>query len=64
MRTAITLVILVFSGTGGDIAVAHAMKRIGEVDSFSPMVILRFLGRAFREGWMWIGIAQLTLAFC
>ena len=64
MRTAITLVVLVFAGTGGDIAVAHAMKRLGEVHSFTPAVILRFLGRAFREGWMWIGIAQLTLAFC
>lgn len=64
MRTAIALAVLVFAGTGGDIAVAHAMKRLGEVHSFSPMVILRFLGRAFREGWMWVGIAQMTLAFC
>jgi drug/metabolite transporter (DMT)-like permease len=64
MRTAIVLAILVFSGTGGDISVAYAMKRLGEVHSFAPAVILRFLGRAFREGWMWIGIAQLTLAFC
>jgi len=64
MRSAITFVILIFAGTGGDIAVAHAMKRLGEVSSFSPAVILRFLGRAFREGWMWIGIAQLTVAFC
>jgi len=64
MRTAITLVVLVLSGTGGDIAVAHAMKRLGEVQSFTPAAILRFLGRAFREGWMWMGIAQLTLAFC
>ena len=59
MRTAITLVVLVFAGTGGDIAVAHAMKRLGEVQSFTPGVILRFLGRAFREGWMWIGIAAV-----
>jgi drug/metabolite transporter (DMT)-like permease len=64
MRTAITLVVLVFAGTGGDIAVAHAMKRLGEVQSFAPMVILRFLGRAFLEGWMWMGIGLLTLAFC
>jgi drug/metabolite transporter (DMT)-like permease len=64
MRTALTLIVLVLAGTGGDIAVAHAMKRLGELHSFSPMVILRFLGRAFREGWMWVGIAQLTLAFC
>jgi drug/metabolite transporter (DMT)-like permease len=64
MRTAITLVVLIFAGTGGDIAVAHAMKRLGEVKSFTPGAILRFLGRALREGWMWIGIALLTLAFC
>jgi drug/metabolite transporter (DMT)-like permease len=64
MRTAITLVILVLSGTGGDLCVAHAMKRLGEVPGFSPKVILRFLGRAFREGWMWLGIAQSALAFC
>ena len=36
MRTAIALAVLVFAGTGGDIAVAHAMKRLGEVHSFSP----------------------------
>jgi len=64
MRTALTLVVLVLSGTGGDIAVAHAMKRLGEVHSFRPAVILQFLRRAFRQGWMWIGLAQLTLAFC
>ena len=55
--------VLLLSGTGGDICVAHAMKRLGEVHSFAPAQILRFLGRAFREGWMWIGIAQLALAF-
>ncbi len=65
MRTAITLIILVLCRHAAAIyAVAHAMKRLGEVHSFSPMVIVRFLGRAFLEGWMWIGIAQLTLAFC
>ena len=64
MRTAIALAVLVLAGTGGDLTVAHAMRRLGEVHNFAPAVILRFLGRAFREGWMWIGIAQLTLAFC
>ncbi len=64
MRTAATLALLIFAGSGGDIAVAFAMKRLGDLQSFSPLVILRFLGRAFREGWMWLGLAQLTLAFC
>jgi multidrug transporter EmrE-like cation transporter len=64
MRTAVALVILVLAGTGGDLAAAHAMKRIGEVKNFTPAAILRVLGRAFREGWMWVGIAQMALAFC
>ncbi len=44
--------------------VAFTMKRLGEVKSFAPEVIIRFLGRAFGEVWMWLGIAQMTLAFC
>lgn len=63
MRTAIALAVLVLAGTGGDLAVAYAMKRLGEVKSFTPAAILGFLGRAFREGWMWAGIAQMTLSF-
>jgi drug/metabolite transporter (DMT)-like permease len=64
MRTAVALAVLVLAGTGGDLAMAHAMKSLGEVRSFTPAAIFRFLGRAFREGWMWISIAQMTLAFC
>jgi drug/metabolite transporter (DMT)-like permease len=64
MRTAVALVILVLAGTGGDLAAAHAMKLTGEVRNFAPAAILRALGRAFRKGWMWVGIAQMTLAFC
>jgi drug/metabolite transporter (DMT)-like permease len=64
MRTAIALAVLVLAGTGGDLAVAHAMKRLGEMHSFTPAAISRFLGRAFREGWMWIGLGLMTLAFC
>jgi uncharacterized membrane protein len=64
MRTALTLVVLVLAGTGGDLSLAHAMKRLGEIKSFAPAAIWRFVGRAFRERWMWLGIAQLTLAFC
>jgi drug/metabolite transporter (DMT)-like permease len=64
MRTAIALAVLVLAGTGGDLAMARAMKSLGEVRSFTPAAIFHFLGRAFREGWMWISIAQSTLAFC
>ncbi len=64
MRTAITLVIFILASTGGDMSVAYAMRRLGEVQSFAPRVILSFLGRAFGETWMWLGIAQMTVGFC
>ena len=63
MRTALFIAIVVFAGTGGEIAVTHAMKRLGEVKSFSPLAILRVVGRAFRQGWMWFGFALMAVAF-
>ena len=63
MRTAVALAVLVLAGSDGDLCVAQAMKRIGEVKDFAPAAILRVLGRAFREGWMWVGVVLMTLAF-
>jgi len=63
MRTALFLTIVVFAGTGGEIAATHAMKRLGEVKGFAPRVLLGVLGRAFRLGWMWLGIGLMALAF-
>ena len=63
MRTLVMLVVLMLSGSGGDLAVAQVMKRLGEVKDFSPAAILCVIGRAFREGWMWAGIVLMTLAF-
>ena len=63
MRTFIFLAIVVLAGTGGDIAATHGMKRIGEVKDFAPRAVLGVLGRAFRLGWLWLGITLMTLAF-
>jgi drug/metabolite transporter (DMT)-like permease len=63
MRTFLFLAIVVLSGTGGDIAVTHAMKRIGEVKRFSPRALLRLLWRVLQSGWIWLGIALMTVAF-
>lgn len=63
MRIALFLAFVIFSGTGGEICVTHAMKRVGEVDNFAPRTLLRVLRRAFRVGWMWLGIALMALAF-
>jgi len=63
MRTFIFLAIVVLAGTGGEIAATYAMKRIGEVKDFAPRVVLGVLGRVFRLGWLWVGIALMMLAF-
>jgi len=63
MRTFLFLAIVVLSGTGGEIAATHSMKRLGEVKGFAPRAVLGVLGRAFRLGWMWAGMALMTLAF-
>lgn len=63
MRTFLFLAVVVLAGTGGDLAVTHAMKQIGEVKNFAPLALLRVLFRALQSGWMWLGIAQMTLAF-
>ena len=39
------------------------MKSVGEVHDFRPAELARFVSRVVRVGWMWIGIAQMTLAF-
>jgi len=63
MFAALLFGIIVFAGTGGELAVSRAMKRIGEVHDFSPRNLLHVAGRAFRVGWMWVGLAMMTLAF-
>jgi drug/metabolite transporter (DMT)-like permease len=63
VREIFLLVVIVVAGTGGELCVTRAMKEIGEVHDFRPAALVRFLFRALRVGWMWIGIAMMTVAF-
>jgi drug/metabolite transporter (DMT)-like permease len=63
VREAILFLIIIMAGTGGELCVTRAMKDIGEVHDFRPAALLRFMRRAFLVGWMWIGIAMMTVAF-
>ncbi len=63
MREFVLLVIIVVAGTGGELCVTRAMKEIGEVKDFHPAALVRFMLRALRVGWMWVGIAMMTMAF-
>ena len=57
------LLVIVGAGTGGELCVSRAMKVVGEVHDFRPGALVRFVFRAIRVGWMWIGIAMMALAF-
>ena len=63
MRTVLFIAAVVLLGTAGDMAVSHAMKRTGTFEFLSPSSIGRALLRAFRNVWMWAGIAFMTAAF-
>ena len=57
------LLVIIGAGTGGELCVSRAMKVVGEVHDFRPGALVRFVFRAIRVGWMWIGIAMMALAF-
>jgi uncharacterized membrane protein len=60
---AVSLAIIIFAGTGGELAVTRTMKGVGEVHSFAPSNLLHVIGRAFRSGWMWLGLSLMALSF-
>jgi uncharacterized membrane protein len=63
VRTGFFLFVVVVAGTLGEICITKAMKRIGEVQEFSPRAILRALARAFTTGPMWLGFLLMALSF-
>ena len=63
MRIAIFIGIVVLAGSAGDLAVSHAMKRIGGVPVITSGVVLRLLVDGFRNAWMWLGIALMAVGF-
>ena len=63
MQTLAFVAIIVLTGTAGELATSHAMKQIGEVHAFTPSKLIPVLSRAFRIGWMWLGIALMAAAF-
>lgn len=63
MIEAILFSLIIVAGTGGELCVSRAMKSIGEVHDFRPSALLRFVSRALRLPWMWVGISLMALGF-
>ncbi len=57
------LVFFICCSTGGEIAMTHGMKQVGEPASFRPMALVRFIGNAVRNGWVWSAIPLLAASF-
>jgi drug/metabolite transporter (DMT)-like permease len=62
-KIVLLLVFFICCTTGGEIALTHGMKQVGEPESFRPVVLLRFLGRAMRNGWVWLALPMLAASF-
>jgi drug/metabolite transporter (DMT)-like permease len=63
MRIIIGLAILILGSTGGEIAITHGMKSVGEPVRLRPGAVLQFLGRAVRNSWFWAGVPLMALSF-
>ena len=57
------LAFFICCSTGGEIAMTHGMKKVGEPESFRPRVLLRFLGKAVTSGWVWLAAPLLAASF-
>ena len=63
MRVGLMLLFFICCSTGGEIAMTHGMKQVGEPESFRPMALLQFVGKAVRNSWVWFAVPLLAASF-
>jgi len=57
------LIFFICCSTGGEIAMTYGMKQVGEPERFRPREILRFLGKAASNAWIWIAVPLMAASF-
>jgi drug/metabolite transporter (DMT)-like permease len=62
-KVVLLLIFFICCSTGGEIAMTHGMKQVGEPERLRPMAILRFLGCAVKSGWLWFALPLLAASF-
>jgi drug/metabolite transporter (DMT)-like permease len=63
VRTALLLAVVVLAGTGGDIALTMAMKKVARGEPWTWRIAPRRIGRALIQSQMWVGIGLMILSF-
>lgn len=63
INVGLMLVFFICCSTGGEIAMTHGMKQVGEPSSFRPMALVRFIGKAVKNAWVWFAIPLLAASF-
>jgi drug/metabolite transporter (DMT)-like permease len=63
IRVGLMLVFFICCSTGGEIAMTYGMKQVGEPESFRLMAMLRFIGKAVRNSWVWFALPLLAASF-
>lgn len=63
IKIVLMLAFFIACSTGGEIAMTHGMKQVGEPESFRPRALLKFLGRAARNGWVLVAAPLLAASF-
>ena len=61
--TILLLAVLICGSTFGEIAMTYGMKATGEPARLRPKPLLIFLGRAVCNGWFWVAVPLMALAF-
>jgi drug/metabolite transporter (DMT)-like permease len=63
IRVGLMLLFFICCSTGGEIAMTHGMKQVGEPERLRPMALLRFIGKAVGNAWVWLALPLLGAAF-
>ena len=63
IKVGLMLMFFICCSTGGEIAMTYGMKQVGEPESFRPMALLHFVGKAVRNAWVWFAVPLLAASF-
>jgi len=63
IKVVLMLAFFICASTGGEIAMTHGMKQVGEPESFCPMALFRFIGKAVRSSWVWFALPLMAASF-